>query len=228
MGVIGTVICIAGRSNYSTLMAGRVIQGFGATAFESLSLAFVGDIFYLHERGWRTALIVLTLACMASLVSIISGVITENLGYRDLFTVLLPFQVAGLLGTIFLLPESQFNRAVREVRAPNPGHDSDEKNPEQDLELCVEDTKVNSPRDLSQEVPASQSIHNFPPKKTFLQTLVPFSGVYTDRNIFLILGEIFIHLLNPAVVWILLTSAVMVVSHVQQDADLKLYAFEHC
>lgn len=50
------------------------------TAWESLSLAAVGDMFYLHERGWRTALIVCSLACMASMVSIISGVIFENHG----------------------------------------------------------------------------------------------------------------------------------------------------
>jgi MFS family permease len=122
-------------------MAGRVIQGFGATAFESLSLATVGDIFYLHDRGWRTALIVLTLACMASLVSIISGVITENLGYRDLFTILLPFQVAGFLGTVFLLPESQFQREERIVAAT---HDSDQKNLDPDVEVCHKETAAPS------------------------------------------------------------------------------------
>jgi len=211
MGVIGTIICLAGRSNYNTLMAGRVIQGFGATAFESLSLAFVGDIFYLHERGWRTALIVLTLACMASLVSIISGVITENLGYGDLFIILLPFQVAGLLGTIFFLPESQFNREVREVMAATPTYNLDKKNQDQDVELCHEEIKVDSVRNPSRHAPTSQDASDLPPKKTYLQTLAPFSRIYNDRNIFLIFGEIFIHLLNPAVVWILLTSAVMVV-----------------
>lgn len=148
---------------------------------------------------------------MASLVSIISGVITENLGYGDLFTILLPFQVAGLLGSVFFLPESQFNREVRGVVAATPRYDLDDKNSDQDLELCHEETKADSVRNPSQHVPASQGTRNLPPKKTYLQTLAPFSGIYTDRNVFLILGEIFIHLLNPAVVWILLTSAVMVV-----------------
>jgi MFS family permease len=177
-------------------MAGRVIQGFGATAFESLSLATVGDIFYLHDRGWRTALIVLTLACMASLVSIISGVITENLGYRDLFTILLPFQVAGFLGTVFLLPESQFQREERIVAAT---HDSEQKNLDTDVEVCHKETA------------APSEVGEFKPRKTYVQSLAPFSQVYSNRNAFILFAEIFVHLLNPAVVWILLTSAVIVV-----------------
>lgn len=192
-------------------MAGRVIQGFGASAFESLSLAFVGDVFYLHDRGWRTAVIVLTLACMASLVSIISGVVTERLGYGDLFTILLPFQVAGLLGTIFFLPESQFNRKSRQVMAAIPRQGLNEKDLDHNLELCHAETKVGSVGDSNLQVPTTQTARDYLPKKTYLQTLTPFNGVYNDKNIFIIFGEIFIHLLNPAVVWILFTSAVMVV-----------------
>lgn len=56
-GTLGTVICIIGsqRSSYNALLAGRMVQGLGMTAWESLSLAAMGEMFYLHERGWRTA-----------------------------------------------------------------------------------------------------------------------------------------------------------------------------
>lgn len=56
-GTLGTVICVIGsqQSHYETLLAGRMIQGLGVTAWESLSLAAMGEMFYLHERGWRTA-----------------------------------------------------------------------------------------------------------------------------------------------------------------------------
>lgn len=56
-GTLGTVICIIGsqQSSYNTLLAGRMVQGLGMTAWESLSLAAMGEMFYLHERGWRTA-----------------------------------------------------------------------------------------------------------------------------------------------------------------------------
>jgi len=44
MGVIGTVICIASGEDYNVLLAGRIVQGFGSTAYESLSIAVIGDM----------------------------------------------------------------------------------------------------------------------------------------------------------------------------------------
>ncbi|KAL1909692.1 hypothetical protein Sste5344_004540 [Sporothrix stenoceras] len=77
---IGTAICVAGsqRIHYPTLLAGRIVQGFGVTAWESLSVAAVGDLFYLHERGLRTALLVVALAGTASIVAIIAGAMSEG------------------------------------------------------------------------------------------------------------------------------------------------------
>lgn len=145
---------------------------------------------------------------MASLVSIISGVITADQGYKNLFVILLPFQIVGLLGTIFFLPESQFNRAPHLVVAAESGND---KMGDKDVELYHEETvRENSAGE--KDTPTRQTTRNYAPKKTYIQSLAPYTKVYTDRNIFLMFGEIFIHLLNPAVVWILFTSAIMVVS----------------
>ena len=44
MAVIGTIICVGAGTRYNVLMAGRVVQGFGTTAFESLSVAVLGDM----------------------------------------------------------------------------------------------------------------------------------------------------------------------------------------
>ena len=44
MALIGTIVCVVSGSNYSTLLAGRLLQGFGTTPFESLSLAAIGDM----------------------------------------------------------------------------------------------------------------------------------------------------------------------------------------
>lgn len=43
MGTIGTIVCIVSNS-YTTLLAGRIIQGFGTSAYEALSIAVVGDL----------------------------------------------------------------------------------------------------------------------------------------------------------------------------------------
>lgn len=44
MGFIGTLICCTTSDSYSVLLAGRVIQGFGAAIFESLSVPVIGDM----------------------------------------------------------------------------------------------------------------------------------------------------------------------------------------
>ena len=200
VGLVGTIVCIGGRSNYSTLLAGRIIQGLGATAFESLTQAAIGDMFYIHERGWRTASVVLSLA-MASMVSIISGVITEHLGWRDLFIISLPFNIVGWLATFFLLPEMQFRReSPAEIRRSDAmeGQESVSQ-----IEISHKG-KIHSPG-------GTHSSTNV--KRSYTQDLRVFSGTYTKDNIFKLLAEIFIHLLNPAVQWILTISAVLVVCY---------------
>lgn len=165
-----------------------MFQGIGVTAFESLSLAAVGDMFYLHERGWRTAVIVCSLACMASGVQIIGGVMFQRIGYLDMFIAELPFNVVGLLATIFLIPETQFLRRDRRTHASPPS--TDEKGQAEVIE-----TVSTAPT----------------PRKPLLKQLAPWSGTtYTPQTIPTLLAKIFIHLLNPAVLWIMLVSAVLV------------------
>lgn len=197
-GVIGTGICIAGfdqsslSKSYDVLLAGRMVQGIGTTAYESLSVAAIGDMFFLHERGTRTALLVLTLACLSSFVAIIAGTGFEHLGARNLFVMLLPIQIFGTFGTFFFLPESQFRR-----EAPAAPIASSEAVKEKENGTVTEESTSNG-------VPAI-------PKRTFVQDLRMTSGSYTGDNMFKLLGEIFVHLLNPAVIWIQIVSAVLVV-----------------
>ncbi|KAF2463590.1 MFS general substrate transporter, partial [Lindgomyces ingoldianus] len=196
-GVIGTGICISAfdqssmSKSYDVLLAGRLVQGLGTTAFESLSVAAIGDMFFLHERGTRTALLVLTLACLSSFVAIIAGTTFEHLGAKNLFVILLPIQVFGCLGTVFCMPESQFRRAP-----PAFGLASSEDIKEKQNGGNVTEVSTNG----------SAAI----PKRSFVQDLRPFTGTYSKDGMVKLLGEIFVHFLNPAVIWIQLVSAVLV------------------
>ncbi|PSN67779.1 MFS general substrate transporter [Corynespora cassiicola Philippines] len=203
-GVVGTGICVAAfeyessdlGKTYDVLLAGRMVQGVGTTAWESLSVAAIGDVFFLHERGVRTALLVLTLACLSSLVSIVAGVTYENLGARNLFVVLLPIQVFGLMGTFFFLPESQFRRerVAGESVGLGVGEEGEEKGV---LEREVVEAQGEG---------AAVTVE----KRTYWQDLRLTSGTHNQENVFKLLGQIFVHLLNPAVIWIQLVSAVLV------------------
>jgi len=195
-GTLGTIICIVAsqKMSYSALLAGRMIQGLGSTAWESLSLAAMGDIFHLHERGFRTALTVATLVCSTAIVSVIAGVLAEYHGWKTLFIAILPFQVVGLLGAIFLLPETQFRRSVISAGASADGATPrPTKSAIDEVSIAYVDT-----------APVSK------PKMTYWESLMPWSGTYSDKPILYLLGEIFVQLINPAVVWILLVSGVVI------------------
>jgi hypothetical protein len=177
-----------------------MVQGLGTTAWESLSLAAVGDMFYLHERGWRTAFTVATLTCTVSLVSIIAGVMTQNCGWKSLFVAELPFNIAGMLATFFLLPETQFKRpTTKAATTPPPNHEAEKLTTEKASTAVVETTSG------KEAAPTSR------PRMSYLQSLKPWSSeTYTDKSIPHLLIEIFVHFINPAMTWILLVSAVLI------------------
>lgn len=201
-GTLGTVICIVGseQASYNTLLAGRIIQGLGVTAWESLSLAAVGDVFYLHERGWRTAVVVCSLTCLASMVSIISGVMFQNEGYRNLFIAQLPFNVVGLATTVFLVPETQFVRP-KSLHLPAAT----------DRTASTDRTAYEADKQFDNLEHVSMHREGRIPLRPYLQRLAPWSGTtYTSKNILYLLAEIFIHLVNPAIIWVLMVSGVLV------------------
>lgn len=203
MGIIGTAVCVSANTDYNKLMAGRLLQGFGTTAFESLSIAVIGDIYFVHERPVRTGAITLTLTCVASLVSIIGGPITANLGWRYMFIIHLPFTIVGAIAIFFLLPETQFIRTSGGQKtgvssASQEEHSIGSKVAQSEQ---VEDT-VNADAKPqfteSNTVTTSQPI----PKKSYMSSLALFSGTYTDENIFKLLFTPLAVLLNPAVIWV--------------------------
>lgn len=203
-GALGTGICIAGfdqaslSESYDVLLAGRMVQGLGTTAYESLAVAAVGDIFFLHKRGLRTSLLVLTTACLASFVAICAGHMFETLGARNLFVVLLPLQLFGFVCAILFIPETQFRRDER------GGAEMHREGP------AMEEKAETDVRSVTQE-PAASLEDSTTPKRTFIQDLHLTFGVYNDASIVKLLGRIFVHLLNPAIVWITLVAAVLIV-----------------
>lgn len=179
-----------------------MIQGLGTTAWESLSMSAVGDLLYLHERGLRTAFMVATLTCTPSIVSIIAGAMTQACGWESLFVASLPFNIVALIGTIFLLPEMQFRR-------PTVGTSPIGEKGEETTQSGTGAPTVEKPELSVVETARTTSVPQ-KPKKTYLQTLAPFSGTYTEKGILHLLSEIFVHLANPAVIWILLVSGVLI------------------
>lgn len=116
--VIGTVGIIVSEvaSDYNTLLAGRILQGVAVAAYESLAVASIGDLFFVHERGPRVAVILFLLGAVSNGISIIAGVITANLGWNWNFHVYVPFAALQTLMVIFYCPETMYRRkAIYEI-----------------------------------------------------------------------------------------------------------------
>jgi len=49
------------------------LEGIGIAAYESLAFASIGDLYFVHERGPRVALMLFLLAAISNGISIIAG-----------------------------------------------------------------------------------------------------------------------------------------------------------
>src|ERR1700743_481117 len=94
------------------LLAGRILQGIAVTAYESLAIASIGDLFFVHERGSHVAMMMFLLTSISNGVSIIAGAITANLGWTYNFHICLPFAAVQLVLIVFLCPETMYRRSA--------------------------------------------------------------------------------------------------------------------
>jgi len=65
MGVIGCIIGMC-ATGYSSLLAGRIVTGFSTSAYESVILSGLGDLFFVHQRGVRISLVNFVLAAISN------------------------------------------------------------------------------------------------------------------------------------------------------------------
>lgn len=194
--IVGTAIGEAGIS-YNYLLAARIIQGFSTSAFESLIVATVGDIYFVHQRGLRISLINFILNSASSLASIICGVVFADLGWLWLFHLFQVFLVIQFVAMFLFCPETTY---IREAKF--------------ELDLVKENqldspTKEKSSGVVVEHRDEAAPVVAIPPKKTFVQSLAIFTGVYSRDSIFKFLFGPFITLLNPAACYAIITSGLL-------------------
>lgn len=185
------------KIDYKYLLAARIIQGFSTSAFESLIVSAVGDMYFVHERGLRIAVINFVLNSASSLASIICGQVFQSLGWLWLFHMFQIFLVVQFLLMFLFCPESTYIRDSR--------YDTDVVINEKLEELVVVEHEHKA-----QEGEAGQNpLAPIPAKKTFVQELAVWTGVYSHDNVFKFLLGPFLTLLNPAGCYAVLASGIL-------------------
>lgn len=111
MALVGCIIGEAAKT-YRTLVTARAIQGLSCSAYESIVISSVGDLFFVHERSPRVAIIMFMLTAVNNGVSIIAGPITAELGWTYNFHILLPFTALQLILLFLFCPETTYNRSA--------------------------------------------------------------------------------------------------------------------
>ena len=186
IGTIGIIIseCADG---YNTLLGGRILQGLGVAAYESLAVSSIGDIFFVHERGPRVAAVMFLLAAISNGISIIAGVITQHLGWQYNFHVYIPFAATQTIAVILYCPETMYRRKAI--------YETDTAGSEENLEKLakVESAAAhhleghhNHPTgetgDLEKTMTSTTqvSMESVPPKKSWFQNLAIYNGTFVD------------------------------------------------
>ena len=99
---LGSGIC-GGSTNISMLIAGRIIQGIGASGINVIIEIIICDLVPLRERGNYLAAIFGVVALGTALGPLFGGLIVQNISWRWVFYITLPVGgVALLLLLLFL------------------------------------------------------------------------------------------------------------------------------
>ncbi|CAJ0553033.1 Ff.00g115450.m01.CDS01 [Fusarium sp. VM40] len=183
--VLGLVGCLVAEfaNNYNTLVAGRLLQGIGGSAYESLCTSVVNDIYFVHQRGLYVAIVIFFLSSLSNGVSVLAGVITTKLGWPYNFHILLPFVVVQTVLVFLFVPETVYNRSPLLNIDRTASIFEQDISEEKDLQaghVEVADTKTGVPSPAHPEwVDGSQA----PKPKSFRQELALYNGVFTRKSL---------------------------------------------
>ena len=105
---VGSLI-VALSDNFNVLLAGRAVQGFGASGIFPVASAVVGDIFPPERRGRALGLIGAVFGIAFILGPIIAGLVLKYFVWNDLFLINIPIALVLIFFSHRLLPSVRLN-----------------------------------------------------------------------------------------------------------------------
>ncbi|KAH7396970.1 major facilitator superfamily domain-containing protein [Phaeosphaeria sp. MPI-PUGE-AT-0046c] len=123
----GSSIWRAKANSYGSFMGACVVNGIGAGPAETIMPEIIADIFFLHDRGkWNTLYWVVY---MGSLMvgPIISGAMTETVGWRSFWWFNTALLGLSFLMVVFMFPETKYQRRLPAAHGNTSASSMDEK-----------------------------------------------------------------------------------------------------
>ncbi|KAK7206128.1 serine/threonine kinase 16 [Myxozyma melibiosi] len=212
LGVTLTDIALLTGYQLLVIACCRIIQGLGNIAYESIVISVIGDLYCLHERGLRLAVFNFCFGGINCFTSVISGPIVTNLGWHWLFYIDVIFVAAQCLLMCFWGTETTYIREAKyeiDVAGDEIFDDIDKlaaEHFEGDSKTPAEDAPTTT-ADAEKAVQNS-SQNPIPAKKTYLQSIMPYHGRFSDESIIKLMIRPFAVFLNPGMTWIILAMSI--------------------
>ncbi|KAF1357099.1 MFS transporter [Delphinella strobiligena] len=221
-GYLATILWAGFTKSYGSELAARIIMGFFAGTGECVAPLTISDLFFLHERGLYMSMYTAALSAGVSGGVIISGLITINLSWRYIYYVAAAIVGALLILVFFTFPETAFNRSPKDVPGSNESpselytQSNDETRRDSDaLEKgpSAFQTDPESTKDGITHPVGTLTNHGdigIPRKKSFVQNLAIFHGVFVEESYWRIFYRPVVLLSLPPILWATLCLSVTI------------------
>ncbi|KAL3422998.1 Protein HOL1-like protein 2 [Phlyctema vagabunda] len=197
IGLMATCFWCAEAKSFASLVAARVIQGICMAPMEALVPSSIGDIWFVHERGFRNAIFNLGILGGINLAQPIAGFVIEYGSYRICFHAMGGAFAIQTLLTFFWMPETAYHRtnAVNLDLGGNSVATEIAMTHKMDAEHIEEKTGSNN-----NEQPQGQSTTSEPPH-SWKTDMKFYSGYVNKVSFWDTLFRPFWLLGSPAVLW---------------------------
>ncbi|KAI0893435.1 MFS general substrate transporter [Annulohypoxylon nitens] len=200
--IISSIIMLSGSiwgalaKDYSSFLGSRIWSGLGMAPYEVLVQCTIADTYYVHQRATRIAIWNMFLLCGISGGALIAGYIIQDQGWQwtliwcaILFGALLPL-------VILFVPETAYRRKSYEQQLVAKGVIN------QDTKTDTSEKKETpSEQDESATAETVETGVVTERKESYLQSLRPWNGIYTDTPLWKIFLRPMVVFFYPAVLW---------------------------
>ncbi|VUC24123.1 unnamed protein product [Clonostachys rosea] len=194
LGLMVTCFWAAASKSLISLFVSRLFTGFCMAPLEALVPASIADVWFVHERGFRSSLFNLGVLGGINLASVISGPIIEYAGFRATLYAMGGAFGVHLIMAIFWMPETAFARHTQTTRNSHKKSSAGKEGSE--VQSTVEE--VDDAAKESGRVHIDQASIR---PQSWAKSLAPYSGYKSDASFLKHLFQPFIMIVSLPVIW---------------------------
>jgi DHA2 family multidrug resistance protein len=113
--ILGSLLGFASNSGVEVIFA-RILQGAASGIIQPLAMVVLSQVFPPSQRGKAMGLYGVGVVLAPALGPTVGGMMVDQLDWRDVFLVVIPFCLAGGLAAIFILPGQDEQKRSRRIK----------------------------------------------------------------------------------------------------------------